>query len=83
MKYLELNTLIPYRVIKGSSDHTFLPNDVIWVSQNGDINNMNANGWITPSEVKDKTLDFEVEKAEGYEVIKTNRSEICRHTELV
>lgn len=78
MKFQELSTLIPYCVIKGSSDNTFLTGDVIWLSQNGDINNMNANGWITPSEVEFETLNFETEKAEDFEVVKTNGSEICR-----
>lgn len=78
MIYRELDKLKPYCVVKDSSDKTFLCGDIIWVSQNSDINNVNANGWITPSEELDKTLDFEAKNAEDYEVVNIRGSEICR-----
>lgn len=73
----KMDKLKPYRVIKESSDRTFIFGDIIWVSQNGDINNMNANGWITPSEVDDNTLDFEVKNADDFEVLIIGKQEIC------
>ena len=68
----------PYRVIKDSSDRTFVSGDIIWISQNGDINNMNANGWITPSEVEAETLDFEAENADDFEILIIGKQESCR-----
>lgn len=77
MKIQELEVLKPYRVIKRSSDSTFLPGEIIWTSENGDINSVQGAGWITPSEVSEMTLDFEVEEAPEFVVIKTNWSETC------
>lgn len=78
MKVQELEALKPYRVIKSSSDGTFASGDIIWISDNGDINSVQAAGCIDPHEVGCKTLDFEAEAALDFEVVKTNRSEICR-----
>ena len=69
MKVQELEVLKSYRVIKDSSDRTFI---------SGDINSVQAAGCIDPYEVGRNTLDFEVEAAPDFEVIKTNGSEICR-----
>lgn len=73
-----MEILKPYKITKESSDGTFLVGDIIWQSENGDINSMQGKGWITPSEVEQDTLDFEYEDADNYEVISTGRSEICR-----
>ena len=78
MKVQELEALKPYRVIKSSSDETFASGDIIWISDNGDINSVQAAGCISPHEVGQKTLDFEVEIVPDFEVVKTNGSEICR-----
>lgn len=78
MKVQELETLKPYRVTKSSSDRTFVSGDIIWMSENGDINIFQATGCINPHETWGKTLDFEVETASYFEVVKTNGSEICR-----
>lgn len=78
MKIQELETLKPYRVTKSSSDRTFVSGDIIWMSENGDINSIQAAGFIDPHEVDEKTLDFEIELASDFEVVKTNSSEICR-----
>ena len=78
MKVQELEVLKPYRVTKDSSDRTFISGDIIWLSENGDINSVQAAGCIDPYEVGRNTLDFEVEAAPDFEVIKTNGSEICR-----
>lgn len=78
MKVKELEALKPYCISKSSSDNTFVPGDLIWVSENGDINSVQADGCIDPHEVDEKTLDFEAESTSDFEVVKTNRSEICR-----
>ena len=73
-----------YRITKGSTDGTFQPGEIIWKSLNGDINSVQWNGWITPSDVdqnKLNTLDFEVEEATNYEVIKIGGYEICKQIE--
>ena len=77
-----MDKLKPYRVIKDSSDRTFISGDIIWISQNGDINNMNANGWITPSEVEAETLDFEAENTDEFAILITGKQEICRRISL-
>ena len=78
MKVQELEALKPYRVTKSSSDRTFVSGDIIWMSENGDINSVQASGCINPHEVESKTLDFEAEAATDFEVVKNNGSEICR-----
>mgnify|MGYP005759703131 FL=1 len=78
MKVQELDALQPYRITKSSSDGTFVAGDIIWGSDNGDINSVQADGCINQSEVDERTLDFEAEAAPDFEVIKTDGSEICR-----
>lgn len=78
MKIQELEALKPYCISKSSSDKTFVYGDVIWVSENGDINSVQAAGCIDPHEVDEKTLDFEIELTSDFEVVKTKGSEICR-----
>ena len=78
MKAQELETLKPYRITKDSSDGTFVSGDIIWMSDSGDINSVQAAGCINPNEAWGKTLDFEVETTPDFEVVKTNGSEICR-----
>ena len=78
MRLNDLPILKPYCITKGSSDGTFIPGEIVWLSENGDINSVQAAGSIDPNEVGKAALDFEVEDAPDYEVIKTNRSEVCR-----
>ena len=78
MKVQELEVLKPYRITKSSSDRTFVSGDIIWMSENGDINNVHAAGCLNPHEVGCKTLDFEVRTELNFEVVKANGSEICR-----
>lgn len=35
-----------YTVIKSNSDHSIKAGDIIWLSQNGDLNNATARGWL-------------------------------------
>lgn len=76
LKISNLQPLTPYRITKGSSDHTFSIDDVIWISENGDINSVQGGGWITPSECQKESLDFECVEAPDYEVFKINNIEI-------
>lgn len=78
VKLNDMQRLKPYRIIKGSSDGTFISGEIIWTSKNVDINSVQAAGAIDQNEVDIATLDFEVENASDFEVIKTDRSEICR-----
>ena len=65
-----------YVVTKGSSDGTFKAGDVIWLSQNGDLNNCNGGGWLSEEEWKhSKTCDFEVEPSKEYYLEVRNGSE--------
>ena len=81
MKYDELEKLKPYRIVKQSTDKTFVAGDVIWISANGDINSINGMGWITPKEEEVETYDFETEEAHDWEVISISGHEYCRKLE--
>lgn len=49
-----------YEVTKGSSDGTFQVGDLIWMSDNGDINNVRACGWLSKEDWNQAgTNDFE------------------------
>lgn len=80
MKYNELEKLKPYRIVKRSTDKTFVAGDVIWISPNGDINSVGS-GWITPREEEKATYDFEAEEARDWEVISVSGHEYCRKLE--
>lgn len=48
-----------YTVTKPSSDGTFDVGDIIWLSENGDLNNASAGGWLSEDEWNiTKTNDF-------------------------
>lgn len=51
MKVQEFEALKPYRVTKSSSDRTFISGDIIWMSDSGHINSVQAAGCINPYEV--------------------------------
>lgn len=78
---MNLQPLVAYEITKGSSDRTFSVGDIIWMSENGDINNVKAGGWITPSECQKESLDFECVEAPDYEVFKIGNIETCRQKE--
>lgn len=81
LKISDLQPMIPYRITKESSDHTFVVDDVIWISENGDINSVQRSGWITPSECSKESLDFECAEAPDYEVFKIENIETCKQKE--
>ena len=56
-----------YTVTKGSTDGTIRIGDIVWLSENGDLNIVQANGWLTNDEWNSlKTKDFEVKPCEDY-----------------
>lgn len=67
-----------YTVTKPSSDGTFQVGDIIWLSDNGDLNNANVKGFL----LKDEwdvvgTNDF------GLEECKTHHLVVCGGKEMV
>lgn len=78
LKYNELEKLKPYRITKKSSDGTFLPNEVIWISEGGEINSVHGRGFIYPDEGDSATWDFEAEYAKDWGVIAVDGHEFCR-----
>ena len=78
---MNLQPLVAYEITKGSSDRTFSVGDIIWMSENGDINTVKAGGWITPSECQKESLDFECVEAPDYEAFKVGNIETCRQNE--
>ena len=78
MKYSELEKLKPYRITKKSSDGSFLVDDIIWISDGGEINSVTAGGFIYPDEGDSATFDFEAEQTHEWKVVTIGGSEFCR-----
>ena len=78
MRYNELEKLKPYRITKKSSDGSFLVDDIIWISDGGEINSVTAGGFIYPDEGDSATFDFEAEQTHEWKVVTTGGSEFCR-----
>ena len=56
-----------YIVKKASSDNTFKCGDLIWLSENGDLNSVSAGGWLSKNEWDvNGTNDFEYEISKEY-----------------
>lgn len=68
-----------YIVTKSSTDQTFEIGDMIWLSENGDLNSVNGQGclskeeWDTPD-----TNDFEFEECNTHYLDVTRGSECVR-----
>lgn len=56
MRIKDLKKLKPYRVIRDSSDGTFFCGEIIWLSENGEINSVQGAGCIDPSEVSEMSI---------------------------
>lgn len=68
-----------YTVIKSSTDGTIKAGDVIWLSENGDLNIVQASGWLINDEWNNlKTKDFEVEESKDYYLDIAHGHEIVR-----
>ena len=78
MRYSELDKLKPYKITKKSSDGTFLPDEIIWISDGGEVNSVHGGGFIYPEEGDSATWDFEAEPADDWEVIAVSGHEFCR-----
>ena len=82
MKHEELEKLKPYRIVNGSNDGTFIPGEIIWISDGGEVNSVHGGGFIYPEEGDPETWDFEAELADDWEVISVNGNEFCRKIEI-
>ena len=59
-----------YTVIKPSSDETLQAGDIIWLSENGDLNDAKAKGWLSKDEWDVAgTNDFEVEECTTHHLL--------------
>lgn len=66
-----------YTVTKSSSDGTLQVGDIIWLSDNGDLNNAMCGGWLSEQEWNIYgTNDFEVEQCTTHYLDIVNRSEV-------
>lgn len=75
MKFADLEKLQAYKITKGSSDGTFVSGEIIWISENDDINSIPDKGCIEADEVPCCTLDFDAEEADNCIVEKSNGME--------
>lgn len=77
----EMKPLIPYRVVKDSSDGTFVKGDILWKSENGDINSINNCGFLIRIEQDGTSNDFECLEDFDWRVLKVDNGssvhEIC------
>ena len=77
----EMKPLTPYCVIKDSSDKTFAKGNIIWRSENGDINSVTGNGFLPFLEQDEASNDFECVDAPDWRVRKVDNGfsthEIC------
>ena len=77
-KGYKMEKLKLYTVTKPNSDHSIKVGDIIWLSQNGDLNNATAKGWLQSNEWDIKGCnDFETTECT------THRLEICEVDEKV
>ena len=66
-----------YTVTKPSSDETLQVGDIIWLSENGDLNDARAKGWLTKDEWDVAgTNDFEVEECKTHHLVVMYGSEM-------
>lgn len=67
-----------YIVTKSSTDKTFKSGDLIWLSSNGDLNNIMSGGWLPQNEWDiDETNDFE------YEISNTHYLDVVNGREFI
>ena len=73
-----------YTVIKPSSDETLQAGDIIWLSENGDLNNSKAGGWLSKDEWDvDDTNDFTVEECKTHRLLVVGGEEMVVKNELL
>ena len=70
-----------YTVIKPSSDETLQVSDIIWLSENGDLNDANK-GFLSEHEWDvSGTNDFEVEECKTHHLLVLDRHEMVLKNE--
>lgn len=68
-----------YVVTKNSTDGTFRVGDLIWLSDNSDLNNASAKGWLSKNEWDiDGTNDFACRESGDYYLDIVGKDEIIR-----
>ena len=68
-----------YTVTKSSSDGAFKTGDIIWLSKNGDLNNVRAKGWLSKEEWDIAgTNDFKYEECKTHYLDVNNGIESVR-----
>ena len=73
-----------YTVTKPSSDETLQVGDIIWLSENGDLNNAKAGGWLSKDEWDvDGTNDFAVEECKTHRLLVVSGEEMVVKNELL
>lgn len=80
LKSHEMDTMIPYEVVKGSTDHTLEVGDIIYLSEDRSLNG--GGGWLNEDEWNNEgTNDFEVVETKRYVVDHWNGKEGLRYVE--
>ena len=73
-----------YTVTKPSSDETLQVGDIIWLSENGDLNDAKAKGWLSKHEWNVAgTNDFEVEECKTHRLLVASGEEMVIKNELL
>jgi len=68
-----------YIVTKSSTDKSFRVGDLIWLSENGDLNNAMAGGWLSKDDWDvDRINDFEYKVSDTYYLDVINGRECVR-----
>ena len=74
---MDMEKLKLYTVTKPSSDETLQIGDIIWLSENGDLNDARAKGWLSKHEWDVAgTNDFEVEECKTHHLVVMYGSEM-------
>lgn len=71
-----MEKLVLYKVTKSSSNGEIKFGDLVWISENGDLNTVMGRGWLLESEWNiEGTNDFE------YEICKTHYLDVTKGRE--
>lgn len=83
-KHGKMENLKLYTVTKPSSDGTFVTGDIIWLSENGDLNSCKGKGWLSKAEWDcSGTNDFDVEPCKIHFLDISQWSETVRKIESI
>lgn len=77
-----MDKLKTYTVIKSSTDETIEVGDIIWISENGDLNSVKGGGWLSKDEWDvSGTNDFEVEECKTHHLLVLDKHEMVLKNE--